>query len=162
MRWYKSGRISITAADLALLTNSAFKGKAWTNAEFWMTSGKDYPPISSAVFFALLSSPPETNPKMLWKRYREVLEVSNNPEGFYRTHHIMTHGKERVVVEPLYPLANYKKWILKNILERIPVTDYAYAYRKGSSLIENARVHQGHSILVKLDISHFSILLPTE
>jgi len=155
MRWTEKGKLNIKAADLALLSNPTFRGKAWANVSSWVRTENNYPPIPSAVFFALLSNPKETNPKMLWMRYRSLLEVSNNPEKYYHQHTITVHGKTRQISQPMYPLEAYQRWILKNILEKTPTTEYTYAYKKGTSLIDNARVHLGNQVLVKLDISHF-------
>lgn len=155
MRWHKSGKLNIGTADLALLTSPAFKDKFRSDVDSWMAYDGRYPPIPSAVFFVLLSSPEGKKPETLWMRYRQLLEVSNNPGEFYRLHTIFVNGKTRTVAEPLKPLADYQKWILKHILENAPVTDCAFAYRKGLSLVDNARAHKGHKVLVKLDISHF-------
>ena len=155
MRWTEKGKLNIKAADLALLSNHAFRGKPWAKVSSWVRTENNYPPIPSAVFFALLSAPKETNPKMLWVRYRRLLEVSNKPEDFYRQHTTTVHGKKRQVSQPMYPLETYQKWILKHILEKAPTTEYTYAYKKGASLVDNARVHLGNKVLVKLDISHF-------
>ena len=90
-----------------------------------------------------------------WIRYRCLLEVSNKPENYYHQHTITAHGKTRQVSQPTYPLDTYQRWILKHILEKAPTTEYTYAYKKGTSLVDNAKVHLGDRVLVKLDISHF-------
>ena len=155
MRWNEKGKLNIKAADLVLLSNPAFKGKPWTKIDSWEKTEKNYPPIPSAVFFTLLSEPREKNPKMLWMSYRRLLEVSNKPEDFYNHHTITVHGKTRQVSQPMYPLEAYQHWILKHILEKAPTTECAFAYKRGTSLVDNARVHLGNQVLVKLDISHF-------
>ncbi len=155
MRWTEKGKLNIKAADLALLSNPTFRGKPWAKVSSWVRTENNYPPIPSAVFFALLSASKETNPKMLWMRYRRLLEVSNNSENYYHQHTIKAHGKTRQVSQPKYPLEHYQRWILKHILEKAPTTEYTFAYKKGTSLVDNARVHLGNQVLVKLDISHF-------
>lgn len=155
MRWTEKGKLNIKAADLALLSNPTFREKPWVKVDSWVRTENNYPPIPSAVFFVLLSAPKETNPKMLWFRYRRLLEVSNKPEEFYRQHTITVYGKTRQVSQPMYPLEAYQHWILKHILEKAPTTEFSYAYKKSTSLVDNARVHLGNQMLVKLDISHF-------
>ena len=155
MRWQRKGQLNITAADLALLSSPSFRDKLRDNIDACFNAGSSYPPIPSAVFFVLLNAAQEKNPKLLWKQYRLLLEVSNHPERYYRQYSITVHGKSRTVAEPLHPLFRYQKWILKNILDRAPLSDCAFAYRKGRTLTDNARVHRGKAVLVKLDISHF-------
>ena len=68
MRWTDKGKLKIMAADLALLCNPAFKEKPWVKVDSWVRTENNYPPIPSAVFFALLTATKEKNPKMLWIR----------------------------------------------------------------------------------------------
>ena len=155
MRWDESGKLNITASDLALLKHNAFREKSWAKIDSWTHAENACPPILSAMLFCLLSGPDDPSPKMFWMRYRRLLEVSNHTGAYYRQHTISTHGKSRTIYEPLQPLAGYQRWILKNVLEKVTTTKCAYAYKKGVSLVDNARVHQGHAVVVKLDISHF-------
>ena len=55
MRWYPSGKLKLSAADLALLNSTAFREKAWTKPDGWLWKHTQLPPVPSAVFFALLT-----------------------------------------------------------------------------------------------------------
>lgn len=75
---------------------------------------------------------------------------------FYRHFSIpKTNGKTRDIDEPLPDLKFVQTWILKNILEKCPVSDYAKAYLKGRTLKHNARFHRGQKVLVTMDIKDF-------
>ena len=154
MRWSKSGKVQISEADLAVLSSGAFRDKDWARPEAWFEA-TGFPPVSSAMLFTLLTNRKETNPKLLWAQYRRLLEVSNDLPRYYRQHSREIGGKTRLISQPMYPLAGYQYWILKNILERAETTDCAFAYKKGLSLADHARVHRGKRILIKLDLAHF-------
>ncbi|MBR4549772.1 MAG: RNA-directed DNA polymerase [Oscillospiraceae bacterium] len=155
MRWYPSGKLNFTAADLAVLSHPAFASKPWAGAGAWLRADPAYPPIPSALVFSLLAGPRESRPERMWKQYRKLLEIANDPAQYYVSHEIVQHRKPRTISAPFYELAQYQRWILKNILERAPTTDFAFAYKKGLTLADNARVHLGRSVIVKLDLVHF-------
>lgn len=100
MRWYPSGKLKVTEADLALLSSARFREKAWAKPEYWLRENNPYPPIPSAVFFTLQSCHGETNRSVLWRKYSTLLAVSNDPGAYYRRHTIETRGKARAVAEP--------------------------------------------------------------
>lgn len=75
---------------------------------------------------------------------------------FYRHFNIpKKNGKIREIYEPLPDLKYVQTWILQNILEKYPVSEYAKAYVKGRTLKHNARFHKGQKILVTMDIKDF-------
>ena len=61
-------------------------------------------------------------------------------------------GGERCIVSPYPSLAICQKWIQENILKKIYVSDCAYAYVNGKSIIDNATIHVESDELLKLDI----------
>lgn len=85
-----------------------------------------------------------------------LLKVSNAQRLFYRKFSIpKKNGKKRIILEPLPNLKFVQKWILKNILYRCQVSEYAKAYIPNKSTKENARFHKGQKKLLTLDISNF-------
>ena len=89
--------------------------------------------------------------------YHEDLKVMiSSPHMFYRQFYIMkSNGKKRLITEPLSNLKLVQNWILRNILEKCPVSRYAKAYIKGKTLISNAKYHLGQKVVVTLDIKDF-------
>ncbi|WP_430735345.1 retron St85 family RNA-directed DNA polymerase [Halodesulfovibrio aestuarii] len=85
-----------------------------------------------------------------------VMGVANNSTEFYRNFHIAKrNGSRRSISEPLPSLKEIQYWILENILEQLPISPYAKAYRKGYGLRHNARFHRKQDVLVRIDIKNF-------
>ncbi len=63
--------------------------------------------------------------------------------------------KDRVLCVPNGYLKAVQRRILGLCLYKLPVSQYATAYRKGFSLLDNASPHTGKEYVVKLDISGF-------
>ncbi|WP_183562523.1 reverse transcriptase family protein [Mucilaginibacter sp. SP1R1] len=75
---------------------------------------------------------------------------------FYRRFVISKrNGKPRTISEPLPSLKEIQIWILKNILENLPVSKFAKAYLAKKDVRDNVRYHIGKPIVLKLDIKDF-------
>ena len=64
-------------------------------------------------------------------------------------------GGHRELQVPNTELKYYQRRILHGILDFLPVSRYATAYRNGATLAYNASPHIGHKYLLKLDITDF-------
>lgn len=83
-------------------------------------------------------------------------KMAYGTEFFYRKFQIpKKNGGTREIAEPLPDLKAVQNWILKNILNYVPVSKYAKAYVKGQSIKSNARFHRNQKILVSMDIKDF-------
>ena len=71
-----------------------------------------------------------------------------------------TDGSLRPLLEPDYLLKQIQRNLLCNVLERVPVSEYATAYRKGVSVRDNAAPHVASPEILKLDIESFLAVLP--
>lgn len=65
------------------------------------------------------------------------------------------NGKVRVITAPKYHLKRIQRILLEHVLMGRTISSYAMAYRKGYSLKDNAKIHVGKHILLKLDIKDF-------
>ncbi len=65
------------------------------------------------------------------------------------------NGKERTVYAPLSVLKDVQSIICRDILDFLPVSKYATAYKKGATLYSNAIGHINKKYLLKLDITDF-------
>lgn len=63
--------------------------------------------------------------------------------------------KKRVLTVPNGFLKLVQRRILDRCLCKLPVSEYATAYRKGTSVRDNALLHTGKEFIIKLDISGF-------
>ena len=82
--------------------------------------------------------------------------VSNHVEQHYHEAFIpkKSGGKRKLFVpDPL--LKTIQRNIVKHVLAELPISSYATAYRKGSSLADNARPHVGKAQVLKLDMKDF-------
>ena len=104
------------------------------------------PIISSPEHFSLL----------VGVEHQYVCKMAYATDRFYRHFTIpKSNGKVRNIDEPLPDLKFVQSWILKNILEKCPISDYAKAYTKGRTLRHNARFHKAQPVLVTMDIKNF-------
>lgn len=113
------------------------------------------PQIPSAQIFVLLFYNPGSYGSYI-HALTEMMKISNRSSDYYHSRDLISlSGKVRRIEAPAPMLMGIQRWILKNILNHIPLSDAACAYRKGCSLAHNAAPHIGKKCLVKLDISHF-------
>lgn len=104
------------------------------------------PIISSPEHFALL----------VGLEYQYVCNMAYASNQFYRHFSIpKSNGKPREIDEPLPDLKYVQSWILKNILEKCQISDYAKAYLKGRTLKHNAKFHKAQKVVVTMDIKDF-------
>ena len=104
------------------------------------------PIISSPEHFSLL----------VGLEHQYVCNMAYASDRFYRHFSIpKSNGKIRNIDEPLPDLKFVQYWILRNILEKCSVSDYAKAYLKGRTLKHNARFHRAQKVVVTMDIKDF-------
>jgi RNA-directed DNA polymerase len=82
--------------------------------------------------------------------------ASNSPERYYRTYSIpKVSGGSRTITEPLPSLKEVQRWILENILDKVPVHPFAKGFVRNRSIRDNARFHQRRRFVLTLDIENF-------
>ena len=87
---------------------------------------------------------------------RTLYALSNNIEKHYHTVLIPKRdGSKRKLSVPDLILKMVQRSIADTLLTQYPVSKYAYAYKCGSSVQQNARPHVGKKKLLKLDIDSF-------
>ena len=82
--------------------------------------------------------------------------IFKNCNREYQTETIKkNNGSDRIINIPSELLKNCQNKILHKILSFIPVSDYAKAYVKKRTLLDNASPHVGKRYILKLDITDF-------
>lgn len=115
----------------------------------WKYIDKD---MTNEFLLSLFSFKEQNNKKNLKLLY----SISNNKEKNYRLFKIKKrNGKTRTIYEPNYMLKNLQKQILENVLNNKEISKYAKAYKKGISLLDNAKDHLNKKTILKLDIKDF-------
>lgn len=103
-----------------------------------------------------LISSPEHLSLLIGIDHQYVCNMAYASDKFYRHFTIKkANGKSRGIYEPLPDLKHVQHWILTNILEKCPVSDYAKAYVKKRTLKHNARFHKAQRVVVTMDIKDF-------
>lgn len=75
---------------------------------------------------------------------------------FYRDFEITKkNGTKRPISEPLPSLKEIQIWILENILEKVPVSPFAKAYKAKTRLMENLKFHKKQPKVFTLDLENF-------
>src|SRR5262249_10503411 len=64
-------------------------------------------------------------------------------------------GTERAIWAPLPKLKATQRWILRNIVERLPVHGAAHGFLAGRSILTNAEAHAKPAVVVKMDVKDF-------
>lgn len=88
--------------------------------------------------------------------YRLMAAMAHEPHEFYRTFSLQKRsGGIRHIDVPRPALLVVQRWILKEILSSLNVSDAAHGFIKGRSIITNARAHAKSRELLKVDIKDF-------
>lgn len=61
-------------------------------------------------------------------------------------------GGYREIMSPSKDLKYIQTWILKHILEKYPLQDCCKGFRKGVSILDNAKPHERADVLLKIDL----------
>lgn len=81
---------------------------------------------------------------------------SNNTERHYtRTIIQKRDGAPRELLSPDLLLKKIQRNLLRNVLDGLPLSPHATAYRKGGIILDNAHPHQKQPLVLKMDIHDF-------
>lgn len=69
-------------------------------------------------------------------------------------------GGARLIEAPKECLRRVQRRILRGILDRVPAHEAAHGCVRGRSVLSNARLHCGSSLIVKLDLRDFFVSIP--
>lgn len=71
-------------------------------------------------------------------------------------------GTDRAIWAPMPRLKEVQRWILRNVVERLPVHGAAHGFLPGRSTLTNAEAHRDPKTVVKIDIKDFfpTVTLP--
>ncbi len=93
---------------------------------------------------------------LLGYKIEYLKKAALHPSYFYRDFEIAKkNGKKRAISEPLPSLKEIQVWILKDILEKVPVSPFAKAYKPKTSLTENLKFHRNQRKVFTLDLENF-------
>lgn len=86
-----------------------------------------------------------------------VRGVARGASHEYKQYEIKKHNSTeyRTIYHPTPRLKSLQRWLLRNVIELLPVHNAAFAYRKGVSIWDNARLHARSNFLLRLDFRNF-------
>lgn len=94
-------------------------------------------------------------------KYPEINKIIFGTSSFYREFKIpKKKGGYRTISSPYPSLRKCQKWILDKILCSLRTHSNAFAYKKGTSIINNAEQHLNNNNLLKIDIKDFFTNIP--
>jgi hypothetical protein len=64
-------------------------------------------------------------------------------------------GTRRLIAAPKYRLKKVQRWLLRNVVEKLPVHGAAHGFLASRSIGTNAVVHAGADVVVKIDVKDF-------
>jgi len=92
-----------------------------------------------------------------------LASVAVRADFLYRTYTIpKKDGGVRTIEHPAKKLKFLQRWVLKLVIDRLPVHPQATAYQKGSSIRRNAEIHAGNNFLMCMDFEAFFPSLKSE
>lgn len=77
-------------------------------------------------------------------------------DNFYYTYKIpKKRGGFREIEVPTLNLTEIQRWLLTNIIEKIPISDYSYGFVKNKNIVDNAKNHINKRVVYNIDIKDF-------
>ena len=89
------------------------------------------------------------------KHVNKVLKMWQLKFPCYSSFYIKGKRKYREIMAPSLKLKRRQRWILENILEKIPLSQYCHGFVRGRSIVTNARGHIGKARILTMDIQDF-------
>lgn len=86
---------------------------------------------------------------------QKILNTQNLKVDAYTTFYVKGRNKTRTITAPSRKLKIRQRWILENILEKTPISDYAHGFVKGRSIVTNAEIHLSQKYMLNMDIEDF-------
>lgn len=87
------------------------------------------------------------------KQYIRNCATRNN---LYAKYYIKKkNGGAREILQPSKELKALQYWLIRNIFNEFPISQYTAAYEKGCSIKKNAICHQQGKYILHTDIVHF-------
>lgn len=85
-----------------------------------------------------------------------ITSIIRRSNYYYRDYYIKKRdGGRRKISQPNPELKTLQYWTVNNVLKKLPISNAAYAYQKGSSIKKHAQLHQNSRHIFHTDICKF-------
>ncbi len=94
-----------------------------------------------------------TIPTLRWLTFHREVDTGSH----YRRWQVPKRDgvSTRTLSSPKRQLKTAQRWVLRNVLEKLPVHAAAHGFLSARSIVTNAQVHAGSPLVVKVDIKDF-------
>jgi hypothetical protein len=90
--------------------------------------------------------------KLRWFAFHREVDTGTH---YHRWEIPKRDGGKRTITSPKKELKEAQRWVLANVVERLPVHGAAHGFIAGRSILTNALAHRGADVVVKMDIQDF-------
>lgn len=90
--------------------------------------------------------------KIVWLAYHKAASTIDHYQRFQIP---KRKGGFRTIAAPKQDLRKMQQWIYENILLQIPTHKAAMAFKKETSIVQNAALHVGQKTIIRVDIKDF-------
>jgi RNA-directed DNA polymerase len=112
--------------------------------------------LSLSIFFMAMITTLENMAEEMGVNAAYLRSLYIYSDKFYNTYYLKkSSGKDRVIDSPNYEIKSVQSWILRNILEKIPISDRAHGFVKNRGIKTNAKCHLSNKYIMCLDIKDF-------
>ena len=88
--------------------------------------------------------------------YTYLSRIAERSAFYYKDYQIKKKdGGTRRVSQPSPELKTLQYWVLQNVLLKLPISNAAYAYKKGDSIKKHALIHKNSRYIFHTDIQSF-------
>ncbi len=138
------------ATDIVFLGRGVSKGLCERESDVARLEAAGLPVLSTPADVAEAMGFPI--PRLRWLAFHTVAAA--------RVHYVSftvpkKSGGERTLSAPHRDLARAQEWILRGVLDRIPVHDAAHGFVRGRSTVTGAAPHAGTEIVLNMDVRDF-------
>ena len=153
MEWKKStATITFDARDIAIMSQCGDGISELINKK---ATKKYLPPLWSILSYEMLRNTTHSV-NQFWRSYRQSRILALEREKHYSAAYLQKNTSgTRMLNVPDWEIAKHQRFMLREIFDHIPISNYAFAYRKGHSIQECATPHVNQQTLIHMDIKDF-------
>ena len=104
------------------------------------------------TFMEIAESLGLTTPQLQWLVFHRQVSSSDHYSRFEIP---KRNGKKRIISSPKPAMRKAQSWVRENILSELKYHDAAMAFRPSKSIVDNARIHAGSSVIIRIDLKDF-------
>lgn len=130
-----------------------FFGRGYSNRVEFSNQAPSNPALPSLkTFLDVAQALDLTANQLQWLVYHRQV---TNSDHYSRFEIPKRNGKTRIIASPKPAVKKAQTWIRENVLSNSPIHDAAMAFRPATSIVDNAKVHAGSKVIIRIDLKDF-------